>query len=47
MVDKNLKLPAVKKCFAIPEVLSKGDCKTKCNYCNEWFVDLVVRNYHL
>ena len=37
MVDKNLKLPAVMKYFAIPvmkyfaipEVLSEGDCKAK------------------
>ena len=31
MVDKNLKLSAVMKYFAIPEVLSEGDCKAKCN----------------
>ena len=36
---KNLKLPAVMKCFAIPEVLSEGNCKAKCNYCNEGFVE--------
>ena len=47
MVDKNLTLPAVMKYFVIPEVLSEGDCKAKCNYCNEWFVELVVRNYHI
>ena len=29
MVDKNLKLPAVMKYFAIPEVVSEGDCKAK------------------
>ena len=43
MVDKSLKLPAVMKYFAIPQVLSDGDCKAKCNYCNEGFVELVFR----
>ena len=36
---KNLKLSAVMKYFAIPEVLSERDCKAKCNYCNEGFVE--------
>ena len=47
MVDKNLKLSAVMKYFEIPEVLSEGDCKVKCNFCNKEFVELVLRNYHL
>ena len=37
MADKNLNLPAVLKHFTIPEVLTDGDFKAKCNYCNKEF----------
>ena len=36
MADRNLNLLAVLK-HKIPEVLTDGDFKAKCNYCNKEF----------